>query len=158
MSYEPNFDTNKSLLELAPEVWEDVELDDELRMLALRAANKPVRRLSPAELLGLIEHQMCLPYTAPVAVQRLAADPFLQARGYPGDLLTALLETDTRYWLDNPALWHEVVDLLTQVLDTVRTRMEAQDAPEYMPWFVGDEFIAAVLHFGNIHTRDSGAS
>ncbi len=153
MPYEPDFDIHKSLLELAPAAWEEAEIDDELRLLALRASSKPARRLSASELLGLVEHQLCLPYTAPLSVARLSDDPFLEARDYPGDLLTALLETDSRYWLENETLWEEVVALLAQVLETVRARMAAAEAPEYMPWFVGDEFIAAVLHFRGIHQQ-----
>ena len=151
LSYEPDFDIRKSLLELAPEAWEDAEADDELRPLALRVANKPARRLAPPELLALLEHRLCLPQALPLAVARLSADPFAEARDYPGDLLTAVLESDSRYWAENAALWGDVLEIVARVLETVRARMEAEDTPEYMPWFVGDEFIAAVLHFRGIH-------
>lgn len=68
------------------------------RFYALR--NTPIGTLSPADLRFLIGQHECLEFLVPMALGLLANDPWLEAEGYPGDLLSALLRIQhpPQYW------------------------------------------------------------
>lgn len=151
MSLDPPFDTRKSLLELAPGLYDEISGDDDRTMVLRRLGNKPARRLSPAELRELIARHMALRFTVPLAIERLADDPFLEAQRHPGDLLTAVLEADTRFWIDHEDLWWAMIPLLEKAVEIINARMAQEERADYLPWHLGDEFMAALLHFRSIH-------
>lgn len=151
-----DFDIHRSLLELDPETWQPDALEADIWPVAQRIASRPVRKLSPADLEWLLSNQLCLRYAVPLAMDRLAQDPFLQAARHSGDLLTAVLEVDSRFWLDNYEWWLEMAGILEQALRLVTEKMQAEGG-EYLPWHIGDELIAAALHFRGLHhVRDGG--
>jgi len=158
MGIDVDFDTGKTLLQLEPEVWDPDELDHEFGEIAQHLVNKPLRKFSPAELHALIAQNMSLRYVAPLAIERLEADPFLEAGQYPGDLLTALLESDTRFWLEHYDLWCAVAGILATTVETIGKRMQEEEREDYMPWHVGDEFMAALLHFRALHKVEEGGT
>jgi hypothetical protein len=144
------FDPRRSLLELDPEAWGDGG-DWDLGAAALRLAQKPVRRLEPAELLYLIRRGASLPITAPLSLDKLEGQPFLQAESNPGDLLVALLETDTTFWALNEPLWMRAMLVLSEAAQEIETARAKDELEDYLPNFVGEDFMAAVLHFKDIH-------
>lgn len=147
MDFEIDFDIRKTLIELEPEAWDPAEVDPSL----FRLASKPLRKLGPAELKALIASNLCLAYTLPMALEMLRDEPFLQAHEYPGDLLTATLEADNRFWIEHYDLWLVMIEILEGAITYIHDRIQREELPEYLPWHVGDDFIAAVLHFRNIH-------
>lgn len=145
------FDIRKSLLELEPDAWEPDALDDALMPIAHRCASKPLRRLSPAELRELVLRGLGLRFTLPLAIDVLEGAPFLEAAQYPGDLLVAVLEADTRFWIEHEALWLAVIPILSEAIATIQGRVEAEERADYLPWHLGDDFMAALIHFRGIH-------
>lgn len=146
-----DFDTSRSLMELEDEGW-TFEIDEyDAPPHAWSLANKPLRRLQPGELLQLIQWKVSLRFTVPVAINKMLGDPFMKAATHEGDLMVALLEADTTFWKENRDLWCVMVDLLAQAITDVTARMEAEDAGDYLPQFLGDDFMAAVMYFREIH-------
>lgn len=151
---EPDIDIRKSLAELDPDAWAPEALDEAAWPIARRCAHRPLRRLSPAELRALIQQGLALRFVVPAALGKLADNPFLEAQDYPGDLLTAVLEADTRFWVDNEALWWDVMPILEQAVEVINRRVEAEERADYLPWHLGDDFMAALLHFRAIHKAE----
>lgn len=146
-----NSDEHKSLIELDASLHDSSCLDDDRAMVLLRLGNKPLRRLNPAELRELIARNLGLQFLVPLAIERLADDPFLEAQHYAGDLLTAVLEADSRFWLDNEPLWWDMIPILEKAVERINARILEEGSEEYLPWRLGDEFMAALLHFRSIH-------
>ena len=146
-----DFDIRKSLLELEPGAWNPESLDEELLPVAKRCAHKPLRRLSAAELRELIRRGLGLRYTVPLAIDVLEGAPFFEAQQYPGDLLVTVLEADTRFWLDREDLWWAVIPILEEAVGIIQGRVEAEERVDYLPWHLGDDFMAALIHFRGIH-------
>lgn len=145
------FDSNRSLVELEDPDWTFSVDEYEAPPHAQSLASKPVEKLEPGELLQLIQWKVSLRFIVPAAIARLMSNPFLQAAAHEGDLMVALLESDPAYWKENYDLWCVMVDLLAQAISDVAARVEAEEAGDYLPHFLGDDFMAAVMHFRDIH-------
>ena len=145
------FDTNRSLAELEDPDWvfEIDEYDPPPHAAAL--ATKPVGRLTPAELMQLIQWKVSLRFTVPAAIARMMGDPFMKAATHEGDLIVALLESDPAFWKHHYDLWCVMVELLAKAITDVAARVEAEEAGDYLPHFLGDDFMGAVMHFRDIH-------
>jgi len=146
-----SFDTHRSLAELEDAGWTfDVEAYD-APPHAASLATKPVGRLTPGELMQLIQWGVSLRFTVPAAIARMMGDPFMKAGTHEGDLIVALLEADPGFWKAHHDLWCAMVELLAQAITDVAARVEAEEAGDYLPQFLGDDFMAAVMHFRDIH-------
>lgn len=157
----PDFDRNAPLTTLVPDLGDRYDLDG----LPPRALQKPVRRLSAGELLGLVDHGIAPEISVPLALDKLEGDAFLQAGKHPGDLLTALLELPATFWQEHYELWLATVVLLGEAMSGIQERAEAEakkaaetadyhsddEEPAWLPQFLGDDFMGAVLHFREIH-------
>ncbi|MBI1319134.1 MAG: hypothetical protein GC168_09320 [Candidatus Hydrogenedens sp.] len=144
------FDPRRSLLELDPAAWgEDADWD--LGPAAMRLAQKPVRRLEAGELLYFVRRNASLPITVPLALDKLEGAPFLQGESHPGDLLVALLEADATFWALNEPLWMRAMLVLSEAAQEIEAAREREELEDYLPNFVGEDFMAAVLHFKDIH-------
>jgi len=141
----------KSLLELTEG---EVDIPEEpmaLSTMVGRLVSKPLRRLNLKELLLLVQHGVGLPYVAPMAIERLSGQPWVSAQGHPGDLLVALMESDSRYWREDYEAWLAMLPILEEAVNIAATAAEkAQEAEE--PFFpVGDDFMGALMHFRGLH-------
>tara|TARA_R110001592_G_scaffold73496_8_gene224212 strand:- start:1839 stop:2297 length:459 start_codon:yes stop_codon:yes gene_type:complete len=145
------FDSSRSLAALEDEDWTFSVDEYDAPSHAAALATKPVGKLNPGELLQLLQWKVSPRFTIPAAIARLMSDPFQKAALHEGDLMVAVLESDTAYWRDNYDLWCVMVDLLAQAITTVSARVEAEEAGDYLPHFLGDDFMAAVMHFRDIH-------
>jgi len=138
-------------MELDADAWGPDALPDDLPQAMFRLGQKPVRKLNAAELYHLLRCHLSLAYVAPLALDKLDADPLLAAEKYPGDLLTALMESDSRFWLEREELWAEVLGIAAHALESVQGRMAKEERGDYLPACVGDDFMAALLHFRGLH-------
>lgn len=145
------FDSARSIAELEDADW---SFDPDTFGAPPQAAalvTKPVRRLTAAELMQLIHWNVSLRFTVPAALARMMGDPFLKAARHEGDLLVTLLEADSRFWRAHYELWAVTVGLLATAINDVAARMDAQESGDYIPQFLGDDFMAAVVHFRDLH-------
>lgn len=149
------FNEYHTLTQLDPDTWSAADLDDpEIALLAKRVATKPVRRLEPGELLPLLRRDLSLPIAVPLAMAKLEEDPFLRAATHPGDLLVAALEVDATFWKVHKPLWMEMLLLLGEAASRVERARETQELGDYYPEFVGEDFMAALLHFRGLHSPE----
>ncbi len=163
MPYEPDIDLRRNLLELDPGCFDDAEYDDQVALLARRLCAKPLRKFSPTDLYAAIRLNVALPSLVPLAIARLEEDPFVTAGDHPGDLLTVVLESDSRFWLDRHDLWLVMVEILGRALTRATDAAEAarraahpdeteETGEMWMPNYLGDDFMGALLHFRGIHS------
>ncbi len=163
MSFEPDIDLRRNLLELDPGCFDDADSNDYVAMLARRLAAKPLRKFNATDLYAAIRHNVGLPWLVPLAIARLEEEPFATAGDHPGDLLTAVLESDSRFWLERHDLWLVMVEILGQALTQATNAAEAAFRAEHpdetdetgdmwMPNYLGDDFMGALLHFRGIHS------
>ena len=145
------FDARRSLVELEDPDWTFSIDEYDAPPHAHGMATKPVRRLDPGELMHLVQWKVSLRFIVPAAMAQLTNNPFMQAGTHEGDLMVALLESDTAFWKEHYDLWCVMVDLLTEAISDVAARVEAEEAGDYLPQFLGDDFMAAVMHFRSIH-------
>lgn len=136
-------DTDRSLIELGLITFEDLEAADEASPILTRAANRPIRRLSLTDLYLFIRINLALPALIPIAIERLEDAPMQQAAEYPADLLTAVLESDARYWLENRDQWEQMLPILATAMEQAQTTTEEGETT----YAIGDTLAAAVLHF-----------
>ena len=145
------FDTWKSLAEL-----EDANADEafspdpaiEKRITKLRLL--PLAKCAPEDLLLLAQHRVGLAFVVPLAFEKLAEEPFLQAVEFPGDLLTAVLEVPETFWKERVDFWTTGCS----ILETAMAHVE-EERQEDMPLteLVGDGLAAAILYFAGIHQQ-----
>lgn len=146
-----DIDPRRTLLELEDPDWDPSAYDD----IAQRLVAKPVRKLQPGELLHLIRQGCARRFTIPLALERLEADPMIAADGHPGDLLVALLEAPTGYWAGRPGLWGRAAGIVATVAERAQTAAEEAKRAGYLPDVLGDDFMAAVLHFRSVFPADA---
>lgn len=140
MDYELPFDARLSLVQAGVE-------PEEVAEEAHGLLTKPMRKLNLRELLFLLQHNTVLAHAAPLAVERLQGEPLLQAGPHPGDLLTALLETRSDFWAEQHDLWLTVIGLLEDAVTQINEAAVKGELGDYLPGFVGDDFLQALLHF-----------
>ncbi len=145
------FDSHRSLVELEDSDWTFSVDEYDAPPHAHSLATKPVGKLNAGELMQLLQWKVSLRFIVPAAIARLMTNPFQQAATHEGDLMVALLEADPAYWRKHYDLWCVMVDLLAQAINDVTNRLEAEEAGDYLPHFLGDDFMAAVMHFREIH-------
>ncbi len=113
--------------------------------------------------MGLLERGIATEVCVVFALEKLEGDAFLQAAKHPGDLLTALLELPATYWQEHHDQWTATAVLLGEALSGVQSRAvsehagefeDPEDADPWLPRFLGDDFMGAVLHFREIFRVD----
>lgn len=139
---------NATLLECI-QSWDQGMSEDLLVDVPQRLLSKAVRKLQPGELQWLIAQGVGLPVVIPLAIEKLQAEPMLQAQSHPGDLLITLMESRMAYWLANHERWEQVIEVLTSVVETLQNQAP-EEAEGYMPAYIGDDFMGALMHFRGI--------
>lgn len=142
-----DLDTRQSLLALENEDWDPTSFDEVVQ----RLSTKPLRKLVPGELLYLIQVGAALRFTIPMALPRLEEDPFLQAASHPGDLLVAVLESSPAYWAQQYPAWLRTVGILEAAVARVQQQTANEETETYLPHYLGDDFMTALLHFRSLH-------
>jgi hypothetical protein len=126
------FDRSKSLQELEGEDWGEPEFQSYVVTNAHRLWRVPLRDFTVEDLRFMIGQQLGLRYLIPIALENLRADPFAGGDCYDGDLLAAVLEADSRFWIESPELRGETAQIAQQALSLLPTldesdRQTAQD-------------------------------
>jgi hypothetical protein len=145
------FDPSKSLVELEDADWTFSVDEYDAPAHAHGLATKPMGKLSAGEVMQLLRWGVSLRYTVPAAIAHLMSNPFMKAGTHEGDLMVAVLECNPAFWREHYDLWTVMVDLLAQAITDVAAKVEAEEAGDYLPHFLGDDFMAAVMHFRDIH-------
>lgn len=143
----PELDPRRSLLEQDLASIDDLDAVGDAGPQVARALNTPVRRLGTAELYLLLRFNLALPAVVPLVLARLEDAPMLQAAEYPADLLTVLLESDARYWLEHRDAWESALPIIANAMELAQTT----DDEGEITYSIGDGLGAAILHFMGHH-------
>jgi hypothetical protein len=113
-------DLSRSLEQLDGDPWGEPDgLASGLVRDCHRLRTVPVGTLSVGDLRLLLGQRIGTDWLVPLALARLGDDP-LAGESYPGDLLNAVLKTESSYWDGHPAetmsLW-----LVREALEQLRT-------------------------------------
>jgi hypothetical protein len=83
-------DPDATLAELEPPGWADPDFPSPLVARIRALAHVPLRELTTDDLQLLLRQRRALGTVVPLALARLAADPFVEDDGFPGALLLAV--------------------------------------------------------------------
>ncbi len=97
-----DFDRLKSLQELEGVDWGEPEHQSYVVTNAHRLLRLPLREFTVEDLRFMIGQQVGLSYLIPIALDHLLADPLIEGKSFPGDLLVAVLKADARFWMTVP--------------------------------------------------------
>jgi len=118
-----NFDRTKTLQELENEDWGEPKHTTGLVIACHQLRHKPLRDFTSGDLRLMIGQEIGLDYLVPLALEVLSDNPLLEGTFYRGDLLLAVLRIQTNFWQDNPDLWWQVAELVTEV-ECIRETLE----------------------------------
>ena len=104
------------------------------------ARRRPIRELSEADLRALLTQKHAPAYLLPLAAERLAHDPWLEAEYYEGDLLSAICAVDPSFW-PRGGEWRESLAAL------LRRSLEVAPADPYARNTIVEAEVRAVLEF-----------
>ena len=114
------FDRRKSLQELERCDWGEPSNDDtSLVTRCLRLRRKPLDEITAEDLRLMVGQQISLSILIPLAVERLEAEPLVECRFYPGDLLEAVFRTDEAFWASHPDSCQRIRRLVSGVRDAL---------------------------------------
>ncbi|MBA4150054.1 MAG: hypothetical protein H0X66_18235 [Verrucomicrobia bacterium] len=100
----PQFDRSKSLQELEGVDWGEPNYESHVVIDAHRLHRVPLCEFTVDDLRFMIGQDNGLQYLIPIALEHLAADPFVAGDCYEGDLLAAVLRANSRFWIATPEL------------------------------------------------------
>ena len=103
------FDGSKSLQQLEGEDWGEPTYHTHLVKECHRLRRIPLRDFTVEDLRIMIGQNIGLEYLAPLALERLQADPYAEGDYYPGDLLVNVLRSDAGFWRRHPELRQQLV-------------------------------------------------
>jgi hypothetical protein len=134
MSEIMKMDRSKSLQELEGVDWGDpgsAETPMIGRVLALR--RKPLERLSNGEVRLAVGQRVGFPLILALALDRLRADPLIEADYYPGDVLAALVRLDEKDWAGKDDLRARLAELFTRAMESSSEDADAFRASLELP-------------------------
>jgi hypothetical protein len=106
-------DRSKTLTELESDDWGEPGYASHLVITCHEMRHKPIADLTHGEVRMAIGQQFSLPILIPLAMERLAEDPLLEADFFEGDLLKFVFMVEPEFWTDHPDLWKQTDDLAT---------------------------------------------
>lgn len=98
----------KSLQQLEQRVWDEPSFDSYLVKTCHRLWQKPLADFTTEDLRMMIGQAIGLRWLVPLALEKLAADPFIEGDFFPGDLLFAVLRVEDTFWANHPDMVTEV--------------------------------------------------
>ncbi len=119
------------------------ETNRRVQKLLTKLYSKRFGRFSNEEVYLCISTHTGLPWTLPLAVERLQADPMLEAVAHPGDLLTAVLGVDGAFWKQQPELAVQMADVAQRALQIA----QEMGAPLPLDEILGDDLLLAIQQF-----------
>jgi hypothetical protein len=105
-------DESKSLEQLENNYWPEGDFGSGLTKSCHLARKIPLSALSIENLRVLVSQDIGTEYLVPIAIRQLKQNLLAEGDHHEGDLLTAVLHLDKRFWLKNPNLSAEMADLL----------------------------------------------
>ncbi len=118
---------NKSLEELEGSDWGEPKYDSNLVRSVHRLRRVPLREFSTEDLRLMIGQNVGLHHLVPFALERLQEDPLTHGDFYLGDLLTATLRADQKFWREHPEWRAKLRDLTERTIENLRGRSHKKE-------------------------------
>ena len=119
-----NFDRNKSIEQLKGDVWKDFDPPQNLEERVHHYRKIPIAKLTVEELRLLIGQNEGLEYLIPVSLEILRMNILAEGDMYKGDLLSAVLTAEEKFWYKTPTLKHAVIDLIVEKQNEIQEKNE----------------------------------
>lgn len=114
----------QSIEQLENDFWKETDFPTGLVERCYRYRKVPISDLTPAQLRTLIGQQIGLKYLIPLTLAILKNNILIEAEFYEGDLLSAVLDVDDKFWRLYPASRVEVHQLISSQKQFVEYRNE----------------------------------
>ncbi|WP_329453711.1 contact-dependent growth inhibition system immunity protein (plasmid) [Streptomyces sp. NBC_01724] len=109
-------DRDRSLEELEHDYWPAPSADDTRLITTAHALRRrPIGKLTVEDMRLLIGQDIGLPYLLPLAVEVLRENPMAEGHMYEGDLLSAVLTTNSSVWAESPELGRELRGIVSKL-------------------------------------------
>ncbi len=118
MKFENNW-RYKSLESLEKDVWPKPDFNSHLVTRASQLRKIPLNEFSTEDLRIMIGQSIGLAYLIPIAIETLKENVLADGDFYEGDLLQAVVKSDTEFWRMNPEYKSEVQKIITDNLDLI---------------------------------------
>jgi len=114
-------DLNKSLEQIENDFSGDAD-SDATNMVSEchRLRRVPLSQLKPGDLRLLIGQDISLQRLVPLALALVESDPFIEGSYYPGDLLIALLRSESSFWQRHPEYRCRLLSAAANAVDEAR--------------------------------------
>lgn len=112
-------DDAKSLQELEGNAWGEPALGSHLVIRCHELRRQPLRDLNVEDLRLMITQEIGLRYLVPIALTRLARDPFASGDIGFGDLLLSVIQVRGEFWEMHPDFRSELDIVVTDVAETI---------------------------------------
>lgn len=119
------YDITKSIEQLEGAVWDESNPPTILVERVLQYRKVPLSDLTIEQLRLLIGQDVGLSYLLPVAIQKLKENILAEGDLYEGDLLSAVLSINDRFWEEHSALKQEVQRLISEKQHVIEQSNEA---------------------------------
>jgi CDI immunity proteins len=114
------FDISRTLQDLEDKDRDEPPFPSYLVTTCHRLRRKPIREFSVEDLRIMIGQEIGLEYLVPVALERLAEDPFIHGDFFPGDLLRNVVSLPAGFWDAHPELRREAVAVAVYAAEVLR--------------------------------------
>ena len=98
---------------------EPSETDTALVRMCLALMRVPLGQMTSENLRMLIGQEIGLKYLVPIALRKLAFDPFADGDLYAGDLLKVVVEVSPAFWVVEPTLRRALDDVISRLKERV---------------------------------------
>lgn len=111
--------TSKSLESLEKDIGGEPEYDSYLVTTCHRLRKKQLKDFDIEDLRIMIGQNIGLKFLIPLAVDRLNENILAEGDFYEGDLLKAVLTSETSYWREDTENWKNIIDLFKSKIETL---------------------------------------
>ena len=108
-------DTEQSIEQLEDSFWGEPEFDSYAVTSCHKLRQIPIGELTVENLRLLVGQKMGLPHIMPLALERLAENPFCGGNMYDGDLLLNVLKIDASFWVEHMDLFRKLFSVMEEV-------------------------------------------
>lgn len=114
------YDTSKTLEQLEHDYWGTPNYSSHLVVTCHELRKKPLKLFEIEDLRIMIGQNIGLKYLIPMALDKLSQNILAEGDMYEGDLLTNVLNSDKKYWLENMDQWQRAVELFNKETERLK--------------------------------------
>ena len=115
----------KTIEQLENDFWPDPDSDSYVVQTCHQLRKKPLAEFEVEDLRILIGQNIGLTYLIPMALDVLNKNVLAEGHLYPGDLLKAVMTSDTTYWQQEPKNLIVLKELIEQNKDLLKSEDES---------------------------------